>query len=488
MKLKILFKGIDQVQIRGMKEVEIKGISANSKSIVPGYLFIAKRGKKFDGSTFIPEAIQGGAAAILTDTYDPFITETTQVIYPDPGALEFLLAERFYEKPSKKLKMIGITGTNGKTTTSYLIKYLLEKHKEKCGLIGTVAWMTGKRVFPPTHTTPDFLTLTRLLSEMVEAKATTGIMEVTSHALEQNRVQGIDFQVAVFTNLTHDHLDYHPTMEAYAQAKALLFRRLLPSASAVINIDDPASNLMMRECQARFLTYGATSLAELRASDLKMTAGGMQFKVHYKGELHVLNTQLIGRFNVSNVLASVGVALIQGMTLPAICEAMKSFTGVPGRLERVPNRKKLQVFVDFAHTPDALEKALKTLQEFKQGRIITVFGCGGDRDAKKRPLMGLIAEKLSDVSILTSDNPRGENPSEIARQVLGGCEKPEQTIVELDREKAIAKAIEITTPHDIILIAGKGHETTQIFAHRTIHFDDRKVAKDACERWQGISQ
>ncbi len=480
MKLKTLFKEIDSVQIRGGKEAMITGISANSKSVAPGYLFIVKRGKTFDGSKFIPEVIQGGAAALLTDTYDPFITEVPQVIHPDPASLELILAERFYHDPAKKLHMIGVTGTNGKTTTTYLIKHLLEKESETCGLVGTVAWMTGKRVFPPTHSTPDFLTLTKLFSEMVEAGVSTAIMEVTSHALEQKRTQGIDFEVGVFTNLTQDHLDYHKTMEAYADAKALLFRSLDPSAWAVINVDDPVSSVMTRHCQAHLLTYGLTSFAELRASDLKMTSSAMQFNVHYKGEVRLLKTHLIGRFNVSNILAAVGVALVQGMTLANICKALKSFTGVPGRLERVVNQKKLQVFVDFSHTPDALEKALNTLQELKHGRLITVYGCGGDRDAKKRPLMGYIAEKLSDVSILTSDNPRSENPLEIAKQVLQGCTQPQNTIVELDRQKAIAKAIEIATASDIVLIAGKGHETTQIFAHRTIHFDDREVAKDAC--------
>jgi UDP-N-acetylmuramoyl-L-alanyl-D-glutamate--2,6-diaminopimelate ligase len=479
MRLKTLFKEIDSVQIRGGKDVSITGISAHSQSVVPGYLYVVKRGKTFDGSQFIPEVIQAGAAALLTDTYDPFITEVTQVIHPDPASLEYILAQRFYHDPVKKLQVIGVTGTSGKTTTTFLIKHLLEKHDEVCGLVGTVAWMTGKRVLPPTHTTPDFLTLTRLFSEMVDADASTAVMEVTSHALEQKRIQGIDFQVGVFTNLTQDHLDYHRTVEAYAEAKALLFKSLAPSAWAIVNIDDPISSVMIRQCSAQLLTYGLTSFADVRATDLRMSARFTQFNIHYKREVHALKTELIGRFNVSNILAAVSVALVQGMTLADICKAMKSFKGIPGRLERIANQKKLQVFVDFSHKPDALEKALKTLQEFKQGRLITVFGCGGDRDAKKRPIMGNIAEKFSDISILTSDNPRSENPVEIAKQVLQGCQDPQSMIVELDRQKAIEKAIKMATPKDLVLIAGKGHETTQIFAHRTIHFDDREVARKA---------
>jgi len=479
MKLKNLFKDLP-VEIKGSKDVDITGLTANSKSCAPGFLFIAKKGKVFDGAKFIPEVVGAGASAILTDTYDPFLTKVTQVIHPDPGSLELTLAKKFYHDPARKLQMIGVTGTNGKTTTAFLIKYLLEKHEEMCGLIGTVAWMTGKKIFTPTHTTPDLMTLMSLLSEMVDEKVTTAVMEVTSHALKQGRTDGIDFQVAVFTNLTQDHLDYHQTMEAYAEAKALLFKNLAPSAWAVINVDDPTYSVMTRQCGAHLLTYGLTSFAELRATNIKMSSTSMQFNICYKNEVHLLKTYLIGRFNIYNILAAASVAIVQGMSLADICVAMKDFAGVPGRLERVVNKKKLQVFVDYSHTPDALEKALKTLQEFKQGRLITVFGCGGDRDAKKRPLMGQIAERLSDISILTSDNPRSENPAEIARQVLEGCKDPKKTIVELDRQKAIGRAIELATTKDIVLIAGKGHETTQTFAHRTTHFDDRKVAKEAC--------
>jgi UDP-N-acetylmuramoyl-L-alanyl-D-glutamate--2,6-diaminopimelate ligase len=262
MKLKTLFKDIESLQIRGGKEVEITGITANSKNVAPGYLFIVKRGQTYDGAKFIPEAVQGGAVALLTDTYDPFIPKVTQIIHPNPASLEFILAQRFYRDPTKKLHMIGVTGTNGKTTTTFIIKYLLERHHALCGLIGTVAWMTGKKVFSPTHTTPDFLTLMQLFSEMVEAGATASIMEVTSHALQQQRVQGINYQVGVFTNLTQDHLDFHKTMEAYAEAKALLFKQLDASAWAVINVDDPVSSLMIRHCQAHLLTYGLTSFAE----------------------------------------------------------------------------------------------------------------------------------------------------------------------------------------------------------------------------------
>lgn len=480
MKLRQLLKDIPSIQVRGSQEIEIKGISANSKNIAPGFLFITKQGKSFNGAQFIPEAIQGGAKAVLLDTYDPFLTDITQVIHSDPASLELSLAERFYDYPTQKLKMIGVTGTNGKTTTSYLIKYLIDQKKEACGLIGTVEWVAGKKIYTPTHTTPDTLTLMKLFSDMVSEGVQTTIMEVTSHALDQKRVQGIDFKIGVFTNLTHDHLDYHQTMEKYAAAKALLFQSLSSEAYAVVNIDDPTSSIMIRECKAKLFSYGMQEGAHLYATDLRMTPRFMGFNVHYEGRVELFKTDLIGRFNVYNILAATSVALLQGMSLKEIKKAIAAFKGVPGRLERVANMKDLQIFVDYSHKPDALEKVLKTLGEFKQGKIITVYGCGGNRDALKRPIMGSIVERFSDIAILTSDNPRGEDPQEIARQVLKGCLYPEKTILELDRRKAIEEAIRLATPQDMILIAGKGHETTQIFAHRTIQFDDRLVAKDAC--------
>ncbi len=478
LKINELFKEIPLAEIRGNQEIEVKGLTANSKQAAPGFLFIVKRGQKSDGSKFIPEAIQKGAAALLSDTYNPHFKEITQVVHPQPRSIELFLAQRFYDNPTRKLEMIGVTGTNGKTTTTYLIKYLLEQKGILCGLVGTIAWVTGKKAVLPTLTTPDSLTLMHLFGEMVHEGVRTVVMEVTSHALHQKRVEGIDFQIAVFTNLTQDHLDYHQTMEAYGAAKALLFESLTPSAWALINADDPAASLMTAKSQARLFTYGMSFSADLYAADLRMTLQGMEFEVHYQKEKVLFQTRLVGRFNVYNILAATAVALIRGVTLSEVSQKIASFEGIPGRLERVVNGKNLQIFVDYSHTPDSLENALKTLQEFKQGRLITVFGCGGDRDQTKRPIMGSIAERLSDIAILTSDNPRSEDPGEIARQVLKGCK--EAVILELDRRKAIELATQLATPQDTILIAGKGHETTQTFAGQTVHFDDREVARQCC--------
>jgi len=478
MKLKQLFKDLP-VTWKGNKETEVSSLTANSKNAAPGALFLAKRGKAGDGHRFITEAVAAGASAILTDTYDPFLS-AVQILHPDVNSLEPLLAQRFYHHPTQKLSIIGVTGTSGKTTTTFLVKHLLEQDAS-CGLIGTVSWMTGKKVIPATLTTPDHLTLMELFHEMGKEGCKTALMEVSSHALDQGRVQGISFAAAVYTNLTQDHLDYHHSMEEYAAAKAQLFSGLKEAAFALINGDDAWSHVMVQKCSAKIVRYGLQSHFELYASDLELSASGMKFSVHWKGESAAFKTLLIGRFNVYNILAATAVALTQGKTLQEIAKRLEGFSGVPGRLERVVNRRNLQVFVDYSHKPDALKNVLQTLREFKKGRLITVFGCGGNRDTQKRPQMAAIAENLSDLTIVTNDNPRYEDPAEIARQIIVGFQH-KNYFVELDRKKAIEQALLLANPDDIVLIAGKGHEAYQIFAHQTIVFDDREIVKEACER------
>ena len=466
MKLRNLLKDIP-ITIRGTQELEIVAMTANSKMVSPGCLFIAKRGKTGDGHRFILDAVTSGAIAVLTDTYDPFL-KVTQLIHPDVNQLEPLLGHRFYHNPSEKLSVIGVTGTSGKTTATFLIQHLLGN----CGLVGTVAWMTGKKILPSSHTTPDLLTLLHLLHEMKQEGCNSAAIEVSSHALDQGRVEGVNFAAAVFTNLSQDHLDYHATMEEYAAAKARLFKNLY--SVAIINGDDPWADFMVKGSEAQVIRYGFSPKCDLLASELKLTPSGMSFAVHWRGEMVTFQTQLIGRFNVYNILSATGVALSQGIDLRTLEESLKAFSGVPGRLERINNPRNLQVFVDYAHKPEALKNVLETLQEFKQGRIITVFGCGGNRDALKRPLMASIAEKLSDVVIVTNDNPRNEDPQKIAQEIIQGFQL-KNYFVELDRKRAIEKALSLATPHDMILIAGKGHENYQIFAHETIPFDDREV-------------
>lgn len=474
MKLKQLFKDIP-VTWKGNKETEISSLTANSKNAAPGALFLAKRGKAGDGHRFIAEAVAAGASAVLTDTYDPFLS-VVQIIYPDVNSLEPLLAKRFYQDPTEQLSIFGVTGTSGKTTTTFLIKHLLEQ-EAPCGLIGTVSWMTGKKVIPATLTTPDHLTLMELFYEMGKDGCKTAIMEVSSHALDQGRVQGISFAAAVYTNLTQDHLDYHHSMEEYAAAKAQLFHA---TEVGIINGDDPWAHVMLQKCTAKVILYGLQAHLDLYASDLELSASGMKFTVHWKGESAHFKTLLIGRFNIYNILAATAVALTQGQALVDIATRLENFSGVPGRLERVVNQRNLQVFVDYSHKPDALKNVLQTLREFKKGRLITVFGCGGNRDIQKRPQMAAISENLSDVSIVTNDNPRNEDPDEIARQIISGFQH-KNYFVELDRKKAIEQALQMANPDDIVLIAGKGHEAYQIFAHQTIVFDDREIVKQACD-------
>lgn len=509
MKLKKLIKDIPIKDIKGPKEIEITGICANSKLVAPGNLFVAKKGRIDDGTQYIPEAIAGGAVAILTDIFNPSLKNVTQLIHPDTAAIEALIAAHYYQYPSDELFMIGITGTNGKTTTSFLVKYLmdqlnsrqnkktnlekivLEKSKivPSCGLIGTIEYIIGQHHYQATRTTPDVTSNHKMLREMVLQGCNSAVMEVTSHALDQGRVRNIDFDVAIFTNLSLDHLDYHHSMENYCAVKAKLFQSLnchkpkkknnFPT-TAVINADSPWHSKVIEGCRANILTYGINNNANLHATDIKFTSTGTSFILNYYGKKVACTSKLIGRFNVYNYLAAISVGLIQNEPLEILVDLMSGFSSVQGRLEPVLNPLGLKIYVDFAHSDDALANVFECLQELKTGRIITVFGCGGDRDQSKRPKMAQVCEEFSDLTFVTSDNPRSEDPQAICQQIIKGFQNKESYQIELDRRKAIELAINAATQEDIILIAGKGHEPYQIFAHKTIEFDDRKVAAQIC--------
>ncbi len=495
MKLKKLLKEIPVQLVKGSKEIEITGICINSKLVAPGNLFIAKKGRTSDGSQYIPEAISAGATCILSDMYDPSLKEVTQLIHPDVTAIEALLATHFYQFASRQLFMVGITGTNGKTTTSFLVRHLLDGLCGTCGLIGTIEYIIGQQRYQATRTTPDVSMNHKMLREMVLQDCKNAVMEVTSHALDQGRVSHVEFDVAVFTNLTVDHLDYHLTMDNYCSAKNQLFRSLDPRSihkpfkkAAIVNVDSPWHKPMLEGCKASILTYGVEQPADVKASDIEMGGHGTTFKLTYENKTHICKSPLIGRYNVYNVLAAVSVALSRQIPVETILERVSTFVSVPGRLEPVPNALGLQIYVDFAHSDDALTNVLDCLQELKKGgRIITVFGCGGDRDQTKRPLMARAAEELSDMCIVTSDNPRSEDPAKIVQQVFSGFKQGHKHIIEIDRYAAIEKAINIATAQDVILIAGKGHEPYQIFAHKIIEFDDRKVAAQICKSKQALS-
>lgn len=491
MKIKKLLKEISIPTVKGSKDIEITGICGNSKLVAPGNLFVAKRGKVYDGTQYIPEAISAGASAVLTDIYDPSLKDVTQLIHPDVSMMEALIAAHYYQFAGSELFMVGITGTNGKTTTSFLIKHMLDKLEQTpCGLIGTVEYVIGKHRYQPTHTTPDVTTNQKLLREMVLQGCRSAVMEVTSHALDQGRMRHIDYDVAVFTNLTVDHLDYHQTMEQYCLAKQKLFKSLgkEPSKgkknflkSAVVNADSPWKDKVTEGCAAAILTYGIESNADLRATDIHMHGDATHFTLTYQGRKYSCESPLVGRYNVYNVLAALGVMLSRQIPLETLIPLIPTFVPVPGRLERVPNDLGLKIFVDFAHTDDALTNVLECLRELKAKRIITVFGCGGDRDKTKRPKMARACEQLSDICIVTSDNPRSEDPQSIINQILEGFRSKDKHIVEVDRAKAIEKAIDMMKSDDILLIAGKGHEPYQIFAHKIVEFDDRKVAAQICQ-------
>jgi len=488
MKLKKLLKDIAVKEVKGSKDVLITGLCANSKVVAPGNLFVAKKGRVDDGAQYIHEAVDAGATAVLTDIYDPSFRQVTQIIHPNVQSIEALLAAHYYQYPSQELFVVGITGTNGKTTTSFLVKHLLDQLKCPCGLIGTIEYIVGKHRYQATRTTPDVISNHKMLREMVVQDCKAAVMEVTSHALDQGRSEHVEYDVAIFTNLTLDHLDYHQSMESYCQAKQKLFQSLnlkknkpgIPfPATAIVNMDSPWHEKILQGCKANVLTYGLHSNAVVRAKDIQLTSMGTRFTISYNGEEVECHCALVGRFNVYNCLAAVCVGIVRKEPLKKLVTILTSFPAVPGRMQAVPNDLNLNIFVDFAHSDDALINVLDCLQEFKKGRIITVFGCGGDRDVSKRPKMAKAAEEFSDYCIVTSDNPRSENPEIICQQIANGFEK-DQWMIEVDRREAIKKAIHLAKPEDIILIAGKGHETYQIFAHKTVEFDDRKVAAQIC--------
>ena len=481
MKLKKLITGLPITLYKGRLDVEISGVCAHSRWVAPGNLFIAKKGSVDDGAKYIEEALLAGASAILTDHPNPFLKGIIQLVHPFPERIEAVLASRFYHNPSQELYVVGVTGTNGKTTNTYLVKHLLDRLGSPCGLIGTNEYLVGSYRFEADRTTPDAITNQKLQREMVKQGCRAVAMEVSSHGLAQGRCDQIDFDVAIFTNLSQDHLDYHHTMELYAQEKAKLFTSLKSDKTAIINNESPWKDTIVAQCNAKILTYGFTPECNLYADELHLSPNNSLFTVHYQGEKARFSWDMIGRYNILNCLAALGVCLSKKHSLAQLTAHVESFPGVRGRLEKVENRRGLNLYVDYAHTPDALEKVLNCLQELKQGRIITVFGCGGDRDKGKRPLMGKVAEKGSDFSIVTSDNPRSENPRQICEEIATGFSTTDFTI-EPDRRLAIEQAIEMATAKDLILIAGKGHETYQLFSHQTLPFDDKKISQEIANR------
>jgi UDP-N-acetylmuramoyl-L-alanyl-D-glutamate--2,6-diaminopimelate ligase len=475
----------------GDRQVQVTALTDDSRHIKPGTVFVAVQGETVDGHSYVRQAVAAGAAALIVQEDSvPQGPPVPMVGVRDSRRALGMLAARLLNDPSTHLRMIGVTGTNGKTTTTYLCKAMLVSAKRHVGLIGTVAYEIGSERIDASHTTPGAVELQQLLARMVQGGLDTVAMEVSSHALAMDRTSGCEYDTAVFTNLTQDHLDYHHTMEEYFQAKVRLFTGLTASGSkpgpkrAIVNADDSWGLRIRQACHVPVWTYSLREASDIRAYDVHLSVNGTTFRVVTpNGDCHV-ESRLVGEHNIYNVLAAIGVGLSEGLSLDVICEGIRTVRNVPGRFERVDAGQSFTIVVDYAHTEDALLRLLTAAQTLKTGRIITVFGCGGDRDRGKRPKMGRAATERSDVVILTSDNPRTEDPMTILQEVETGVRDALQggrVRYEMipDRRTAIETAIREAKCGDMVLIAGKGHEDYQIIGKQKFHFDDREVAREA---------
>ena len=486
MQLKTLIAAVAARQIIGPLDRVVESIAYDSRRVQRNGLFVALRGEKNDGHHFIEQAVEKGATVIVTEQEVQSPRATCVVVENTRSALADLAAA-FYQQPARRLKLAAVTGTNGKTTTTFLIKHICERAGLRCGLLGTVRYEIADRVLPAVRTTPESLDVYDMFAQMVNAGCKAAAMEVSSHALAQERVRGIEWDVAVFTNLTQDHLDFHGTMENYFEAKALLFTGLLEQKSktkptAVINLDDPyGAKLIDRLGKSiSVITYGVGVHADFRASNYHAEFAGTSYQLDARGKSYLVRVPLVGRFNVANSMAALAAASSMGISLREAILSLGRSPQVPGRLEAVPAKRQFQVFVDYAHTPDALLNVLKTARELSPRKLILVFGCGGDRDKQKRPLMARVADENADFSIITSDNPRKEDPDAIIAAAEKGFRSDRYEKI-TDRAQAIARAIELAQPRDIVIIAGKGHEAYQEFADHTVPFDDIQVARRALE-------
>jgi UDP-N-acetylmuramoyl-L-alanyl-D-glutamate--2,6-diaminopimelate ligase len=484
----------------------VKAIAYDSRKAVPGSVFVALKGQKADGRAFAAQALGKGAAAVVAESAQPPDVTAPWITVRDARLAMARLAAAFYGHPSRELKVVGITGTNGKTTTAYLVSALFEAAAVRCGMLGTIVYRTGAEERNAVRTTPESVDIQQMLREMVSHQCGACAMEVSSHALSQHRVDETRFVAAVFTNLTRDHLDFHGDLESYFAAKRRLFEMLGPDAAAVINIDDPRG-ASLAGLGGRTLTYAVDRAADIRPSKLTQTIRGLAFEASTPGGSIEVRTRLVGRPNIYNTLAAIGVAVACGLPNDAIARGIAALDGVPGRFQVVSGEgDDITVVVDYAHTDDALKNLLETARPLATARLITVFGAGGDRDRTKRPLMGHVAARLSDLVILTSDNPRSEDPAAIIEEIRRGVTVPaERTrpadaregqakytpptatahLAITDRTLAIERAIALARPDDVVLIAGKGHEKYQVIGDREIPYDDVEVARRALDRRRG---
>lgn len=480
MKLRELIKNLSIIEMNADAELEISGVSYDSRKTEKGDMFVAIRGFEADGHKFIPKAVENGAAVILCEEKPS--CDIPYVLVSDSRYGLAIVSRDFFGDPASEMTMIGITGTSGKTSSSYLIKHMLEsKLDAKVGLIGTNGNMIGDEFLHTEHTTPESYELHKLFRHMADSGCTHVVMEVSSHSLTLERVAGIHFDVALYTNLSQDHLDFHGTMEEYAAAKRKLFSMC---SLGCFNLDDAWADFMRDGASCRTMTFSTEkNEADLVAKDIRLTADGVRFASVSGDEISMTKLGIPGMFSVYNALGTMSVGLALGLSLADCSDAMSSAKGVKGRLEIVPTGRDFSVLIDYSHKPDALEKVLKTLKPVTRGRLIALFGCGGDRDKLKRPIMGRIAADNADLVVVTSDNPRTEDPDEIIREIVAGMkDKRTPTKVICDRREAIAWAIDNAAPGDVLLLAGKGHEDYQVVGHEKHHMDEREIVSDCLKK------
>ncbi len=474
MTLSELLKDVSIKKIGGGGGIKVSGIAYDSRKVKPGYVFVCITGFSVDGHKYARSAVENGAVAVVAEHDMPTVGVPCVVVDNTRKAMAHMAAT-YYDYPYKRFKLIGITGTNGKTTSTYLIKSILEHLGKKVGLIGTNQNMIGDMVIPTSRTTPDSLELMQLFVQIAEHNVDYVVMEVSSHALALDRVTSCTFDVGAFTNITQDHLDFHKTMEEYLAAKSILFKI---SKNGVINKDDGGSKLLLETAKCdKIITYGIDSDCDLKAENIELRGDGVSFDIRFKDEVKRVDLPIPGRFSVYNAMTAIGCCLADGISLSDTVDGLHTAKGVKGRIEIVKTPgTNYTVIIDYAHTPDGLLNVINAIRGFAKGRVVTLFGCGGDRDAAKRPMMGKIAGELSDFCIVTSDNPRTEDPEKIIEQVVEGVKETDcEYVVITNRFEAIEYALDHAEKNDIILLAGKGHETYQILGTDTIKFDEREI-------------
>lgn len=484
-KLRKLLAALPGAEVKGSKDISLSGMSNHSQAVAPGHLFVAKAGTHDHGSHYISQALRAGASAILTDLCDPSLKGVTQIVVRDVIEAEGKLAAAFYGDPSREMTIFGITGTNGKSTVATLIQQLWRSISlQPCGLLGTIAYDLGRETIPASHTTPDAISVQKLMREMRTQGCTAVSMEVSSHALDQKRCAWVDFDIGIFTNLTQDHLDYHGSMERYAAAKAQLFEQLRRSSTlrhAVAFGDDPWMPHIVGDGGLALTTFGWSPSHTLSAQEIRLSATGSLWTLVAPEGRWEVSIPLLGRHNILNVLAAVGAMRASGYSIQSLVPSLSQLQAPCGRLDPIQNESGRQILVDYAHTPDALEKVCATVKELTKGRLIVVFGAGGNRDRTKRPLMARAVAGYADLSIITSDNPRYEDPASICQDLLAGLPATASRQVIVDRAEAIRAAVEQSLAGDVLLIAGKGHESTQQIGNEVIPFSDHSVAKEALQ-------